>query len=353
MINYFNTVSELRDQVNQVNDAAGVDSFFHYLQQNYLSISNHQDMDVAGSAKDVISKKLLRIAKINYPVYENKAEKLLFGIPKKDRAAVRKKQKERKQNGNRDNDSPYEHRKKPFPLPKLSSFIRNGSSYLPEGCHAGENEFLSLGIRGVEFGLWMSDKDAQSALDQCYHALCDLAYVLDIAPDDISLGGKLALSFGARGYGEVLADYKAEQQIRWDNALQEVYEHRCIAKQDMYFGVNGTNPALEKLSALHKEIIGHVIPKQKWISINAALANLYLTEQPYRRATKDIEQIINTDYQDGCWELYRNFAKTPHGENYDLNEKFARAFDCYIADKLREAGIENQYLTAHSEEFVF
>ncbi len=461
MINYFNTVSELRDQVNQVNDAAGVDSFFHYLQQNYLSISNHQDMDVAGSAKDVISKKLLRIAKINYPVYENKAEKLLFGIPKKDRAAVRKKQKERKQNGNRDNDSPYEHRKKPFPLPKLSSFIRNGSSYLPEGCHAGENEFLSLGIRGVEFGLWMSDKDAQSALDQCYHALCDLAYVLDIAPDDISLGGKLALSFGARGYGEVLADYKAEQQlislpngngngflahawfyamdeyfeqrfgksfsqmaelalwnsytypapsfvkefqqclmyrnvmittneqndileqkhqaaiqkseiylwkklqsimtkpltseqqIRWDNALQEVYEHRCIAKQDMYFGVNGTNPALEKLSALHKEITGHVIPRRKRISINAALANLHLAEQPYRRAMKDIEQIINTDYQDGCWELYRNFAKTPHGEHYDLCEKFARAFDCYIADKLREAGIENQYLTAHSEEFVF
>ena len=145
----------------------------------------------------------------------------------------------------------------------------------------------------------------------------------------------------------------SEQQIRWDNALLEVYEHQCIAKRDMYFGVNGTNPALEKLSALHKEIIGHVIPKQKWISINAALANLYLTEQPYRRATKDIEQIINTDYQDGCWELYRNFAKTPHGEHYDLCEKFARAFDCYIADKLREAGIENQYLTAHSEEFVF
>lgn len=65
MINYFNTVSELRDQVNQVNDADGVDSFSHYLQQNYLSVSNHQDMDVAGSAKDVISKKLLKISKTN------------------------------------------------------------------------------------------------------------------------------------------------------------------------------------------------------------------------------------------------------------------------------------------------
>ena len=31
MVNYFNVISELRDQVNQVNDAAGVDSFFDYL----------------------------------------------------------------------------------------------------------------------------------------------------------------------------------------------------------------------------------------------------------------------------------------------------------------------------------
>ena len=51
--------------------------------------------------------------------------------------------------------------------------------------------------------------------------------------------------------------------------------------------------------------------------------------------------------------MHRHFAKTSHGELYEFREKFARAFDCYIADKLREAGIENQYLTAHADEFEF
>lgn len=31
---------------------------------------------------------------------------------------------------------------------------------------------------------------------------------------------------------------------------------------------------------------------------------------------------------------------------------FARAFDCYIADKLREKGLRSDYLTAHSDCFV-
>ncbi len=463
MVNYFNVISELRDHVSQVNDVAGVESFFDYLQQNYLSTSdNHnQHLHVTAPAKDVVSPKLLKEAKTAYPTYERKAEKLLFGIPKKDRPAIRKKQKEQKQNHKTEADSSYEHRKKPFPLSKLSSFTRHGPSYLPEGSHARKEEFLSLGIRGVEFGLWMSDADAQSALDQCYHALRDLAYVLDIEPHDISLGGKLSLSFGARGYGEVLADYKAKQQlitlpngngngflahawayavdeyfrqvfdeslsqmadsafwcpytttapsfvkdllecltrrtvmitaeeqnalreqkhqamiqkvemllgeklqsispkqltakqqIDWDNTLQEVYEHRCMAKPDMYFGANGTNSSLEKLSALHKDITGHVLPKRKRISINRSLSDLYQSEQPYRRATQAIEQVESNNYQQGSWEMHRHFAKTSHGELYDFREKFARAFDCYIADKLQKAGIENQYLTAHADEFEF
>lgn len=85
MVNYFNVISELRDQVNQVNDAARVESFFDYLQQNYLSTSdNHnQHLHVTAPAKDVVSPKLLKEAKTAYPTYERKAEKIFFGIPKK------------------------------------------------------------------------------------------------------------------------------------------------------------------------------------------------------------------------------------------------------------------------------
>lgn len=312
-----------------------MDSFFDYLQQNYLSTSdNHsQHFHVTAPAKDVVSPKLLKEARTVYPIYERKAEKLFFGIPKKGRPALRK---------------------KPFPLSKLSSFTRHGPSYLPEESLAGKEDFLSLGIRGVEFGLWMSDADAQSALDQCYHALRDLTYVLDIEPHDISPGGKLALPFGARGYGEILADYKAkQQQIDWDKALQEVYEHRCLAKPDMYLGVNGTNSSLEKLSSLHKEITGHVLPKRKRISINRSLSDLYQSEQPYRRATQAIEQLESSNYQQGSWEMHRHFAKTSHGELYEFREKFARAFDCYIADNWNSVCYSSVISLLHSHNINF
>lgn len=213
MINYFNIVSELKEQVNQVNEPADVESFYHFIHQHYLTVSNDYPIFVTDPAKDVVSQKLLQEAQTKYCTYEHKAKKIFFGIPQKDKAALRKQQKEITQNNKPNPDSPYDSRKKPFPIPKLSTFMRNGPAYLPAGNHAGKEEFLALGIRGVEFGLWMSDADAQAALDQCYHALRDLAYVLDIAPEDISFGGKLALFFGTRGHGEVLADYQTKQEF--------------------------------------------------------------------------------------------------------------------------------------------
>ena len=65
-----------------------------------------------------------------------------------------------------------------------------------------------------------------------------------------------------------------EQQIQWDNAVQEVYNHRSLAKMGMYSGVNGINPAVENLLAVYKEITGQSIPKRKRSSINYDLATL-------------------------------------------------------------------------------
>lgn len=461
MINYFNVVSELKEQVNQVNEPEDVESFYHFLHQHYLTDSDDYHIFVTDPAKDVVSQKLLQEAQTEYCTYEHKARKIFFGISQKDRAALRKQQKENAQNNKSNPDSPYDNRKKPFPIPKLSTFMRKGPAYLPAGSHAGKEEFLALGIRGVEFGLWMSDADAQAALDQCYHALHDLAYVLDIAPEDISFGGKLALSFGARGHGEVLADYQAKQQliclpngngngflahawayafdeyiaqgfgksfsqmadyelwhydmnatptwvkeflgcfmwqtititadeqnamkeqehqyyiqkneqvlagaidsitpkqltkkqqVLWDNAVQEVYNNRCLAKMGMYSGVNGVNPAVENLSAVYKEITGRSIPKRKRSSINYDLAMLSASERPFKPATQAIQKKDTNNFSDGSWEMRRYFAKTAHGDHYEFCERFARAFDCYVADKLKKAGIQNQYLTAHSEAFVF
>jgi hypothetical protein len=92
-------------------------------------------------------------------------------------------------------------RKKQYQLSRLTSVKRTGPEYLPGGRHADERDFKALGIKGVEFGVSLSDEEAQEAMDACYLALCDLARVLNIDKKEVSLGGTLSLYFGARGHG--------------------------------------------------------------------------------------------------------------------------------------------------------
>jgi hypothetical protein len=58
-----------------------------------------------------------------------------------------------------------------------------------------------FGFRGGEFGNWQSGRDGQEALNHAHDALRDLADVLGVEPAGISLGGDLAIAFGARGTG--------------------------------------------------------------------------------------------------------------------------------------------------------
>jgi hypothetical protein len=54
---------------------------------------------------------------------------------------------------------------------------------------------------GGQFGKWNSGKDGQTSLNHAYDSFHDLADVLGVAPEAVSLNGKLAMAFGARGTG--------------------------------------------------------------------------------------------------------------------------------------------------------
>lgn len=93
-------------------------------------------------------------------------------------------------------------RKKNFALDQLDKVERTGPNYL-HGGHAAARNFLDdLGFRGGEFGNWVaSDAERQTNLDMAYQSFRDLAHVLHIGSHDVSLGGQLAIAFGARGRG--------------------------------------------------------------------------------------------------------------------------------------------------------
>lgn len=68
---------------------------------------------------------------------------------------------------------------------------------------------------------------------------------------------------------------------------------------------------------------------------------------------KDVLALMNSGtryYRDSLRfnDLYTN---TGNGYWYSKCEMFARAFDCYVLDKMQEAGITDTYLSGHAESF--
>jgi hypothetical protein len=64
-----------------------------------------------------------------------------------------------------------------------------------------EDAVKTFGFRGVEFGNWVDDESGKFHLKRASEAFHDLADFLGITDKDISLNGRLAMAFGARGVG--------------------------------------------------------------------------------------------------------------------------------------------------------
>ena len=58
-----------------------------------------------------------------------------------------------------------------------------------------------FGLRGVEFGNWVTQVERQTNVNMVYDALMDMAHILGIPPTSLGLNGKLGLAIGSRGKG--------------------------------------------------------------------------------------------------------------------------------------------------------
>lgn len=79
--------------------------------------------------------------------------------------------------------------------PRVGQDMRGGLDVTPQQFRE------AFGFRGVEFGNWVEQGKRQQELNQAYDALMDMAAVLQLPPQAISLNGQLGLAFGARGSG--------------------------------------------------------------------------------------------------------------------------------------------------------
>ena len=96
-------------------------------------------------------------------------------------------------------------REKTFKEPEiaLSSVQRIGEDYRKGKDISSQELADTFGFRGINFGNWMQAKskagERQTHINHTYDSFMDLANILGIPPQAISLGGTLGIAYGAQG----------------------------------------------------------------------------------------------------------------------------------------------------------
>lgn len=89
---------------------------------------------------------------------------------------------------------------------------RTGQSYRDHDITP--DEFMAtFGIRGGQFGNWVTGDERQQMLNNAYDGFMDLSKALKINPKAIGLNGTLGIAFGARGSGWASAHYERGEQV--------------------------------------------------------------------------------------------------------------------------------------------
>jgi len=92
--------------------------------------------------------------------------------------------------------------------PHLDSLRREGLEAGIDRDATPQDLLQAFGFRGVEFGNWAAQDERQKLLNLAFDSLGDLATVLKVPRQALSLNGTLGMAFGARGGGRHAAHYE-------------------------------------------------------------------------------------------------------------------------------------------------
>ena len=130
---------------------------------------------------------------------------------------------------------------------------RQGPDYR-NGKDITSDEYLkAFGFRGVEFGNWVPQAERQMYLNKSYDAIMDICSILGISPKAFSLGGKLAIAFGARGHSKAMAHYESSKQVINLTRMKGVgsFAHEWFHAIDNYFARENSGNTMEFVTEKH------------------------------------------------------------------------------------------------------
>lgn len=242
-----------------------------------------------------------------------------------------------KQRNSTEQSAPKRTRKEALIPPQLSHITREGYDYRNSTDAQPEHFLKELEIRGGQFGNWTNQNDRQTNMNMAYDAFRDIAAALDIADRDVSLGGELGIAWGARGQGRAMAHYEPVEDVinltkmKGAGSLAHEWGHAL----DSYLAENGDCFATDSRNG----VLADVIKTMKYKEVDGRC-----TETDFYRDAKKL---------DGGFSTSGN-QKGKDNKNYWQSdvELFARAFACYVYDKLREQEMRNDYLCGHANRTV-
>ena len=150
--------------------------------------------------------------------------------------------------------------------------------------------------------------------------------------------------------------WPATLREQWEAAKKEIIEN-C----DSFSGIEyqtlrrGEEPKInefvEYLNSLRKVATRHGLSKQTRQQICIWARDLSRQKEALATA-KGRKVSVKTDYYKGSSDFDTAYSKMGHGYWSSSCEMFARAFDCYISDKIKESGLRSDYLSARADCFV-
>lgn len=202
----------------------------------------------------------------------------------------------------------------------------------------------AFGFRGVQFGNYVEGPRRQSDLNRAYDSLMDMADVLKVPAKALSLNGRLGLAFGARGKGgknAAAAHYEPDQvaiNLTKGNGAGSL-AHEWFHALDNYFGQY--DAAQEgKITSGDKFMTSD---NKRWPQWNDKEKEyLHPVRQEVYDAFKGVMKAIN---KSGMAERSLRLDEIRSKPYWSTDiEMAARAFERYVQDKAKAAGVENDFL---------
>lgn len=142
---------------------------------------------------------------------------------------------------------------------------------------------------------------------------------------------------------------------KWDSTVAKILASAQDFTGEEYMSRRGsetkTKPELELLSQIRRSTVHQGLSKKAKQQVVLWAKEL----KPYEAAlaaNKPVERLVETDFYKGAQAFDDAFSRMGHGYWSSDCEMFARAFDCYVTDKLREAGVRSDYLSARADAYV-